>query len=32
MNYLISIKGNDGKKNKLYYDEKAMEWFYVVES
>jgi hypothetical protein len=27
----FKIKGSDGKKHKIYYDEKAMEWFYMVE-
>ncbi len=25
------IKGNDGVLHRIYYDEKAMEWFYVVK-
>jgi hypothetical protein len=27
----FKIKGSDGKLYKIYYDEKVMEWFYVVE-
>lgn len=23
--------GSDGKTHKIYYDEKEMEWFYMVE-
>lgn len=26
------VKGSDGKKHKIYYDEKTMEWFYGAES
>jgi hypothetical protein len=25
------VKGSDGKTHKIYYDEKKMGWFYVVE-
>jgi hypothetical protein len=25
------VKGSDGKKYKIYYDDKAMEWFHRVE-
>ena len=25
------VKGSDGIVYKIYYDEKVMEWFYVVE-
>lgn len=25
------IKGNDGVIRRIYYDAKAMEWFYVVK-
>ena len=27
----FKIKGSDGNTHKIYYDEKVMEWFYVVE-
>ena len=27
----FEIKGNNGNTYKIYYDEKVMEWFYVVE-
>ena len=27
----FEIKGNNGNTYKIYYDEKAMEWLYVVE-
>jgi hypothetical protein len=27
----FEIKGNDGKTYRIYYDEKAMEWFRMVE-
>lgn len=26
----FEIKGNDGKTYRIYYDEKAMEWFCMV--
>jgi hypothetical protein len=25
------VKGSDGKIHKIYYDERAMEWFYGIE-
>ncbi len=25
------VKGSDGKTHKIYYDEKAMEWFFRIE-
>lgn len=25
------VKGSDGKIHKIYYDERAMEWFYGTE-
>jgi hypothetical protein len=27
----FEIKGNNGNTYKIYYDEKVMEWLYVVE-
>jgi len=27
----FKIKGSDGNLYKIYYNEKAMEWFYIVE-
>jgi len=27
----FKVKGSDGNMHKIYYDEKIMEWFYVVE-
>jgi hypothetical protein len=27
----FKVKGSDGKKHKIYYDEKEMGWFYRVE-
>jgi len=27
----FKVRGSDGLDHKLYYDEKRMEWFYVVE-
>jgi hypothetical protein len=27
----FKIKGSDGKLYKIYYNEKVMEWFYIVE-
>jgi len=27
----FKVKGSDGKTHKIYYDEKEMEWFYMVE-
>ena len=27
----FKIKGSDGKLYKIYYNEKLMEWFYIVE-
>jgi hypothetical protein len=27
----FEIKGNDGKTYRIHYDEKAMEWFCMVE-
>jgi hypothetical protein len=27
----FKLKGSDGKTHKIYYDEKEMEWFYMVE-
>ena len=27
----FKIKGSDGNLHKIYYDEKVMEWFYIVE-
>jgi len=28
---VFRVKGSDGKTHKIYYDEKGMEWFYIVE-
>ena len=28
---VFKVKGSDGKTHKIYYDEKEMEWFYMVE-
>lgn len=27
----FKVKGSDGNTHKIYYDEEAKEWFYVVE-
>lgn len=27
----FKVKGSDGKTHKIYYDERAMEWFYMSE-
>ena len=27
----FEIKGDDGNRHKIYYDEKATEWFYIIE-
>ena len=24
------VKGSDGRRHKLYYDEKTMEWYYIT--
>jgi hypothetical protein len=26
----FEVKGSDGKTHKIYYDEKGMEWIYIV--
>ena len=27
----FKVKGSDGNTHKIFYDEKVMEWFYMVE-